>query len=70
MSVKPDLDCREAAEHQRHQELFTERRRLVGFCRWMASRYRGVYPTKPGKSHKQLEIHSSRNSVVRLVQKE
>jgi hypothetical protein len=39
-------------EHQRHQELFKERRRWAGFCRWMASRYRGVYPTTPGKPHK------------------
>jgi len=26
-------------EHQRHQALFKERRKLAGFCRWMASRY-------------------------------
>ena len=39
-------------EHRRHRELFEERRRCAGFCRWMAVRYRGVVPTKPGKPHK------------------
>ena len=42
-------------EHQRHQALFKERRKWAGFCRWMASRYRNVRPTKPGKPHKLLE---------------
>ena len=42
-------------EHQRHQKLFKERQALAGFLRWMASRYRGVVPTTPGKPHKRLE---------------
>jgi hypothetical protein len=39
-------------EHQRHQELFKERRRHAGFCRWMASRYRGLAATIADKPRK------------------
>jgi hypothetical protein len=38
-------------DHQRHQELFKERRRWAGFCRWMASRYRGIAATIADKPH-------------------
>jgi len=35
---------------ERHRAQFKERRTLAGFCRWMASRYRGITKEdeKPG----------------------
>ena len=45
---------------ERHRERFMERKRWVGFCRWMALRYRGVVPTTAGKPHKGAEIVDDR----------
>jgi hypothetical protein len=37
------IEERERLERFRsHQALFKERRKWAGFCRWMASRYRGI----------------------------
>jgi hypothetical protein len=32
----------ELERFRRHQAQFKERRMLAGYCRWMASRYRGI----------------------------
>jgi hypothetical protein len=41
---------------ERHRERFMERKRWVGFCRWMASRHRGTaVPATDDTSHKEPE---------------